>query len=58
MLIYDLMYEVPMTGVMVIERRISNYLRRWLGLPRSQSNAALDGTSNYNFLSANSLKNS
>ena len=52
-----LMYEVPMTIVIAFERRFSNYLQRWLDLPRTLSSAALYGT-NYIFQSVDSLKNS
>ncbi len=38
-----LVYEVPMTTVEALERTISQFLRRWLGLPRSLSNIALYG---------------
>lgn len=41
-----LVYAVPMTTVEAMERKISSYLRRWLGLPRSLSSAALYGSSN------------
>ncbi|KAI2663059.1 hypothetical protein H4Q32_002088 [Labeo rohita] len=41
-----LVYAVPMTTVEDMERKISSYLRRWLGLPRSLSSAALYGSSN------------
>ena len=41
-----LVYSVPITTVEVMERKISSYLRRWLGLPRSLSSAALYGRSN------------
>ena len=39
-------YDSPMTTVEAMERKINNYLRRWLGFPRSLSNAALYGSSN------------
>lgn len=35
-----------MTTVEVMEKKISSYLRRWLGFPRSLSSSALSGTSN------------
>ncbi|XP_038147774.1 uncharacterized protein LOC119787807 [Cyprinodon tularosa] len=38
-----LMYEIPLTTVEGFERKISQYLRRWLGLPRSLSSIALFG---------------
>ena len=39
-------YDSPMKIVEAMERQINNYLRSWLGLPRSLSNAALYGSSN------------
>ncbi len=41
-----LIYAVPMTTVESLERKISGFLRKWLGLPRSLTSAALYGTSN------------
>ncbi|TWW80087.1 hypothetical protein D4764_10G0011170 [Takifugu flavidus] len=41
-----LVYAVPVTTVESFERKISSFLRRWLGLPRSLNSAALYGTSN------------
>ncbi|TWW77850.1 uncharacterized protein LOC130535078 [Takifugu flavidus] len=41
-----LVYAVPVTTVESLERKISSFLRRWLGLPRSLNSAALYGTSN------------
>ncbi|XP_076860736.1 uncharacterized protein LOC143513938 [Brachyhypopomus gauderio] len=41
-----LVYEVPTTMVEGFERNISQYLRRWLGLPKSLSSIALYGNSN------------
>lgn len=38
-----LLYEFPITTILDLERRVSRYLRRWLGLPRSLSNIALYG---------------
>lgn len=38
-----LMYEIPVTTVEGFERKISEYLRRWLGLPRSLSSIVLFG---------------
>ena len=35
-----------MTTVESLERKISSFLRRWLGFPRSLSSAALYGTGN------------
>ncbi|XP_029943214.1 uncharacterized protein LOC115385372 [Salarias fasciatus] len=40
-----LVYEVPMSTVETLERTISQFLRRWLGLPRSLSSIALYGHS-------------
>lgn len=45
-----------MTTVKLMERRISSYLRRWLGLPRSLSSAALYGSSNILQLPFSSLQ--
>ena len=39
-------YDSPMTIVEAMERRVNNYLRRWLGFLRSLSSAALYGSSN------------
>lgn len=36
-------YEFPITTISDLERRVSRYLRRWLGLPRSLSNIDLYG---------------
>lgn len=36
-----LVYEVPMTTVEALERMVSQFLGRWLGLPRSLSNITL-----------------
>ncbi|XP_029688563.1 uncharacterized protein [Takifugu rubripes] len=41
-----LVYVVPVTTVESFERKISSFLRRWLGLPRSLNSDALYGTSN------------
>lgn len=41
-----LVYEVPITSVELMERKVSSYLRRWLGLPRSLSTTALYGANN------------
>lgn len=38
-----LVYEVPISTVETLERKVSSCLRRWLGLPRSLSNIALYG---------------
>ncbi|XP_069366366.1 uncharacterized protein [Paralichthys olivaceus] len=40
-----LVYEVPITMVEALEKSISHFLRRWLGLPRSLSSIALYGHS-------------
>ncbi|XP_072560565.1 uncharacterized protein [Paramormyrops kingsleyae] len=41
-----LMYQVPITTVETLERKISQFLRRWLGLPKSLSCIALYGHTN------------
>ncbi|KAI2644199.1 Renalase [Labeo rohita] len=41
-----LMYQVPITTVETLERNISQFLRRWLGLPKSLSCIALYGHTN------------
>lgn len=41
-----LIYEVPLSTVESLERNVSCYLRRWLGLPKSLSSIALYGNSN------------
>ncbi|MCI4390737.1 hypothetical protein PGIGA_G00126150 [Pangasianodon gigas] len=41
-----LVYAVPLTTVESLERKISGFLRKWLGLPRSLTSAALYGTNN------------
>ncbi|XP_063050368.1 uncharacterized protein LOC134445223 [Engraulis encrasicolus] len=41
-----LMYQVPVTTVETLERNISQFLRRWLGLPKSLSCIALYGHTN------------
>jgi hypothetical protein len=41
-----LVYEFTMTTIDEYERKISGYIRRWLGLPRSLSSIALYGKSN------------
>ena len=38
-----LVYEVPISTVETLERKVSSSLRKWLGLPRSLSNIALYG---------------
>ena len=39
-------YSVPISIVEKLERNVSRFLRRWLGLPRSLNSAALYGSSN------------
>lgn len=39
-------YDVPKSTVDALEKKISSYLRRWLGVPRSMSSAALYGSTN------------
>ncbi|KAI7804749.1 hypothetical protein IRJ41_017191, partial [Triplophysa rosa] len=41
-----LVYAVPMKTVESLERKISGFLRKWLGLPSSLTSAAMYGTSN------------
>lgn len=41
-----LVYAVPTTTVESLERKISGFLRKWLGFPRSLTSADLYGTSN------------
>ncbi|XP_054628013.1 uncharacterized protein LOC129179159 [Dunckerocampus dactyliophorus] len=41
-----LVYEVPLSTVETLERRISTYLRRWMGFPRSLCSVALYGRTN------------
>ena len=50
-----LVYEIPITTVESLERAISNRLRRWLGLPRCLSGAALYGNSKSLHLPCSSL---
>ena len=50
-----LVYDIPITTVESLERAISNRLRRWLGLPRCLSGAALYGNSNALRLPCSSL---
>ncbi|KAL1249583.1 hypothetical protein QQF64_020588 [Cirrhinus molitorella] len=45
LLVYEV-HEVPASMVETLERRISSYLRRWMGFPRSLCSAALYGKSN------------
>lgn len=39
-------YDVVIASVELMERKVSSYLHRWLGLPRSLSTTALYGTNN------------
>ena len=41
-----LVYEVPLSTVETMERKISSNLRRWMGFPRSLCSAALYGRTN------------
>ncbi len=41
-----MVYSVPLTTVEGFERKVSSYLRRWLGLPQSLSSIALYGDKN------------
>lgn len=41
-----LVYEVPISTVEGFKRRVSRFLRKWLGLPRSLSSIALYGKNN------------
>ncbi|XP_063050108.1 uncharacterized protein LOC134444859 [Engraulis encrasicolus] len=41
-----LVYNVPITTVECFERKVSSFLRKWLGLPRSLSSVALYGRNN------------
>ncbi|KAJ8008617.1 hypothetical protein DPEC_G00106740 [Dallia pectoralis] len=41
-----LIYDVPISTIEGFERRVSRFLRRWLGLPRSLSSIALNGQNN------------
>lgn len=50
-----LVYDFPISMVEGFERRVSSYLRRWLGLPRSLSCIALYGNKNKLTLPFNSL---
>ncbi|KAK7889536.1 hypothetical protein WMY93_025096 [Mugilogobius chulae] len=55
-LLWPLMvYDVPVTTVESYESKVSSYLRRWLGLPRSLSSTALYGRKNKLQLPFNSL---
>ena len=48
-------YSVPITTMEAMERKISGFLRRWLGLPHSLCSTALYGTSNVLLLPFKSL---
>ena len=50
-----LVYDIPITTTESLERAISSRLRRWLGLPRCLSGAALYGNSNALRLPSSSL---
>lgn len=41
-----LVYTVPLSTVGTLERKVSNHLRRWLGLPKSLSSIAFTGQNN------------
>ncbi|XP_073731592.1 uncharacterized protein [Misgurnus anguillicaudatus] len=51
-----LVYDVPITTVEGFERKVSSFLRKWLGLPRSLSDIALYGRKNKLKLPFSSLK--
>ncbi len=51
-----LVYEVTMSTVETLEKKISCYLRRWLGLPHSLTSAALYSRSNKLQLTISSLE--
>ncbi|XP_076833410.1 olfactory receptor 2AT4-like [Brachyhypopomus gauderio] len=51
-----LIYKVPMTVIEGLEQKVSSYLRRWLGLPRSLSSIGLYGSTNKLRLPFNSVK--
>lgn len=50
-----LVYEVTLSTVEILERKVNAYLRRWLGLPRSLCCVALYGRSNKLLLLISSL---
>ncbi|CAJ1076455.1 uncharacterized protein LOC119791846 [Xyrichtys novacula] len=50
-----LVYEVPISTIESFERRVSKFLRKWLGLPRSLSIIALYGKNNMLKLPISSL---
>lgn len=41
-----LIYEMPISTVETLERKVSSHLGKWLGLPKSLSSTALYGNSN------------
>ena len=41
-----MIYDITMTTMIAMEKKISWYLRRWLGLPQSLNSIALYGTTN------------
>ncbi len=41
-----LVYEVPISTLETLERKVSSHLRKWLGLPKSLSSIALYGHHN------------
>ena len=41
-----LVYDVPMTTIECLKRKVSSFLRKWLGLPQSLSRIVLYGRSN------------
>ena len=47
-----MIYDITMTTIIAIEKKINSYLRRWLGLPQSLSSIALYGSTLYNFHSS------
>ncbi|GAA6088928.1 uncharacterized protein LOC109140547, partial [Tachysurus ichikawai] len=51
-----LLYEFPITTISELERRVSHFLRRWLGLPRSLSSIALYGNTGKLQLPLNSIE--
>lgn len=50
------LYEVPLTMVEVLERKLTTLLKRWLGLPKSLSSAVLYGSTNVLKLPIHGLK--
>ena len=41
-----MIYDITMTTLIAMEKKINSYLRRWLGLPQSLSSFALYGPTN------------